>query len=51
MLNQNDPLKKTQIKEYDPLWRMSFEIFDFDDDGTITELDLFAFFKIYEFED
>lgn len=30
---------------------MSFEIFDFDDDETISELDLYAFLKIYEFED
>jgi hypothetical protein len=30
---------------------MCFEILDFDDDSIITELDLYAAFKIYEHED
>jgi hypothetical protein len=40
MLNQNENL-----------FRMCFEILDIDDDSSITELDLYAAFKIYEHED
>lgn len=40
MLNQNDNF-----------FKMSFDIFDFDGDGFVSELDLYAIVKIYEFED
>jgi hypothetical protein len=40
MLNQNENL-----------FKMCFEILDCDEDGYLTELDLYAAFKIYEFED
>jgi hypothetical protein len=40
MLNQNENL-----------FKMFFEILDFDEDGLVTELDLYAAFKIYEYQD
>ena len=30
---------------------MAFSIFDYDDDGMISELDLYSFIKIYEYEE
>ena len=40
MLNQNENL-----------FKMCFDILDFDEDGLVTELDLYAAFKIYEYQD
>ena len=33
------------------LFKMCFDILDFDDDGLLTELDLYAALKIYQHDD
>ena len=40
MLNDNENFRK-----------MAFDVYDFDDDGYLSELDLYAAVKIYEYED
>ena len=42
-----DQIEVMMNQKNDNLFKMGFKIFDFDDDGVISELDLYAVLKVY----